>query len=131
MAANYRGNWQQVVLSWQLYLNNRVSMSQQQAISDLLEQLIDELKQSNLWSEVAPKPEALLSTQPFAIDTLTFEQWLQFIFLPKMTLLIENGQPLPDKIALTPMAEQVYQSTGKDFSSLLGVLQNIDSSLTK
>ncbi|WP_258876037.1 YqcC family protein, partial [Pseudomonas aeruginosa] len=29
-------------------------------------------------------PEALASPEPFCVDTLALEQWLQWIFLPRM-----------------------------------------------
>ena len=106
-------------------------MSQHKEIAILLEQLSITLNQLGLWSDMPPKPEALLSTQPFAIDTLRFDQWLQFIFLPKMEMLIESGQPLPNKIALLPMAEQVYLAQTQEYSALLDVLANIDITLSQ
>ncbi|MEC8429313.1 MAG: YqcC family protein, partial [Pseudomonadota bacterium] len=36
-----------------------------------------ELKNLNLWETQRPADEALASTQPFCIDTLSFPQWLQ------------------------------------------------------
>jgi uncharacterized protein YqcC (DUF446 family) len=33
------------------------------------------------WDEVPPSIEALSSVEPFSVDTLDFEQWLQWIFL--------------------------------------------------
>lgn len=73
--------------------------------TSLLLALTQALHQDNLWAEQSPPPEALVSAQPFACDTLTFAQWLQFIFLPTMTDLIAHNQPLPKQMALTPMAE--------------------------
>ena len=43
-------------------------------------QLIDleaALRQLNLWSDESPSQEALSSEQPFAMDSLEFEEWLQ------------------------------------------------------
>jgi len=54
--------------------------------SDIAERLIDleaELRQLNLWAADPPTPEALASEQPFAVDTLALEQWLQFIFFTR------------------------------------------------
>ncbi|MGS2720284.1 YqcC family protein [Paraglaciecola aestuariivivens] len=59
----------------------------------------------NLWSSSAPAKSALTSTVPFAYDKMPFEQWLQFIFIPKMRGLIQNQQALPTQLALSPMAE--------------------------
>ena len=50
-----------------------------------------------MWDKVPPPPEALASEQPFSIDTLTLPQWLQFIFLPTLYRLLDEGQPLPGR----------------------------------
>nr|WP_308424506.1 YqcC family protein [Shewanella ulleungensis] len=71
-----------------------------------LEQL---LKQCQLWSDALPSASALASHAPFACDTMAFEQWLQFIFIPKMTELIAQKHPLPTTMAIAPMAEQLWQ----------------------
>ena len=55
--------------------------------SAIAAQLIDleaALRQLDLWSDTPPSQEALSSEQPFAMDSLEFEEWLQFIFLPTL-----------------------------------------------
>ncbi len=53
-------------------------------IIPLLTALEHELQQRQLWQDILPPDEALASSEPFCVDTLTFPQWLQFIFIPKM-----------------------------------------------
>lgn len=80
-------------------------MSQVEHIGLLLKDLETVLKAGGYWSSTAPAPEALQSTQPFARDTLAFEAWLQFIFIPRFQQLIASGQSLPASMALLPMAQ--------------------------
>ena len=100
-------------------------------IQSLLDALERELKQLELWSLVQPDEQALQSRLPFCIDTLRFEQWLQFIFIPKIQLLLDNASPLPTKIALLPLAEQVFNDTDTRFSRLLSIISALDSRLTE
>ncbi|MEZ9138641.1 MULTISPECIES: YqcC family protein [unclassified Shewanella] len=93
-------------------------------------QLEQQLKQSDLWSGSIPSDTALASTAPFACDSLRFEQWLQFIFIPKMGQLIEQCLPLPTQISLTPMAEQAWVNHG-DLTALVELLTQIDNFLTR
>lgn len=65
-----------------------------------------DLRNLALWEQQPPTPEALASTQPFAVDTLSFNQWLQFIFLPRMTQLVEAAGSLPQTCGIAPMGEQ-------------------------
>ncbi|GIU52160.1 YqcC family protein [Shewanella sp. KT0246] len=98
--------------------------------AQFLNQLEQQLKQSALWSENAPSDFALTSTAPFACDTLRFEQWLQFIFIPKMSQMIAQGLPLPTQISLTPMAERAWINH-KDLTKLATLLEQIDDFLTR
>ena len=79
-------------------------------LANLLFDLEKELRESQLWAEQSPAPEALLSTEPFSIDLLTFTEWLQFIFLPKMYATIEAAEDLPQSCSIAPMAEQFFSA---------------------
>ena len=74
-------------------------------VAVLLNELELGLKAAELWSQVSPHPDKLKSTQPFARDTLDFEQWLQFIFIPQFQLIIKQQKPLPESMAILPMAQ--------------------------
>ncbi|RLV58850.1 YqcC family protein [Parashewanella curva] len=72
-------------------------------------QLIEQmLKKHDLWSAQTPTTEQLSSTTPFAYDVMPFEQWLQFIFIPKIQFLIDSEQALPSSMSISPMAEHVW-----------------------
>ena len=52
-----------------------------------------------------------------SVDTLEFEQWLQWIFLPRMKMILEQDLPLPNASGIQEMAEMVFASRnlgGKD-----------------
>ena len=78
------------------------------AIADQLLLIEHALKQQGWWDTEAPSAEALASQTPFAVDTLRFEQWLQWIFLPRMTQILEQGHPLPNASGILVMAETVF-----------------------
>lgn len=101
-----------------------------QQVQDLLEQLEAELKAVNLWQQQSPAPEALLSNQPFAVDTLDFHQWIQFIMIPRMQWLIAQRQPLPAQMAVSPMAVQVYKGQLKEHRQVIACLREIDTVVT-
>lgn len=99
-------------------------------LQSLLMDLECELRSLELWQAETPSAEALASVQPFCIDSLTFEQWLQFIFLPRMTELLANQLPLPAKCQLSPMGEEAFSGRELPTASLLSVLAAIDSQFT-
>ncbi len=105
-------------------------MAQADKVAELLIDVEASLRQMNLWREEPPTDEALASTQPFCIDTLGFDQWLQFIFLPTMYQLIESGQDLPTECAIAPMAEEYFRGSELPTQALQEALAAVDRLLT-
>jgi uncharacterized protein YqcC (DUF446 family) len=60
-----------------------VSKRQQDVIRyvDLIEA---EMRRIGFWESEPLRPEQMEFTQAFAMDTMTFAEWLQFIFLPRV-----------------------------------------------
>jgi uncharacterized protein YqcC (DUF446 family) len=105
----------------------RLSKEQQTLI--LLTQLNHELKALTLWQKRRPTLCEMASTLPFHYDTLTFEQWLQFVFIERINLLIEKNEPLPSDISLLPMAEESFKTLGNQANRLLDIIDQLDSLL--
>lgn len=99
-------------------------------VASLLIDIEAELRRLNLWQSEPPSPAALASVEPFAIDTLNFPQWLQFIFLVKIHALIERQQPLPERCNMAPMAEEYFRGGGLDVAALLDTLVALDQLLS-
>ena len=68
---------------------------------------------------------ALASQQPFCIDTLRFDQWLQFVFIGRLRQLLADQLPLPDQCAVAPMAAQCFSA--RDQGPLIAQLARIDA----
>ncbi|WP_349616278.1 YqcC family protein [Azotobacter salinestris] len=85
-----------------------------------------ELRILGMWGLLPPSDEALSSGQPFCVDTLAFEEWLQWIFLPRMKVIIEGGRALPASSGIRPMAEMVYRERLAEVAALLEALGEID-----
>ncbi len=90
-----------------------------------LEQIQSLLQELNLWSEVAPSAKAMQSSMPFAVDTMPFENWLQFIFLPKMMESVEQRRLPPGPAQISPIAEEVYKGQA-DIKPLIDILKKFD-----
>lgn len=100
------------------------------SLADALIDIEAELRVLQLWQEQEPPEEALASVQPFAVDTLSFPQWLQFIFIPRMYYLLEEDLDLPGNCGIAPMAEQYFSVLNLHASPLITHLTRIDDLLT-
>ena len=100
-------------------------------VSDGLLRIEMELRQLGYWEQERPSDQALGSQQPFCIDTLAFNQWLQFIFLPRMKVLVEQEQDLPRVSGVAPMAEEFFRREPVTGEALISVLSEMDSILSQ
>lgn len=101
-------------------------MDQRQRAARLLERIEAELNCLGLWQTHFPSSQALASTEPFAMDTLDFHQWLQFIMLPRMWSMLDGEHPLPQNIAVSPMATHVYREEMEHHEGLIASLREFD-----
>lgn len=95
-------------------------------IADQLLLIERQLRQLGLWAQQAPSAEALASQQPFCVDSLAFEEWLQWIFLPRLKSLLEANAPLPTASGIAAMAEQVFVGRALEVKGLIAALEEFD-----
>lgn len=81
-------------------------MSKEHQVLSLLMDIEAELRVLQCWDAEPPSAEALASTQPFCVDTLSFPQWLQWVFIERLRAMIEAGQTLPGQCGIAPMVEE-------------------------
>lgn len=82
-----------------------------------------------LWQLTPPEAEAFVSTEPFCIDSMQAEEWLQWILLPRMHALLDANAPLPTRFAITPYFEEALKDKQPNCLPLLLLLQQLDSLL--
>jgi uncharacterized protein YqcC (DUF446 family) len=99
-------------------------------IAVLLIDIEAQLRQLDLWEDTSPAPEALASREPFAVDMLSFSQWLQFIFLPTLYGLLAEQQDLPTECAVAPMAQEYFRSLKLPSRALEASLLAVDQLLS-
>jgi uncharacterized protein YqcC (DUF446 family) len=95
-------------------------------LADLLLQVEAELRRLELWQEERPDSTALESSIPFCADTLHFNQWLQWIFVPRMKQIIEASYPLPARCEILPYAEEFCHGQEVDTEALLHLIGCFD-----
>ncbi|ASA56592.1 YqcC family protein [Vibrio gazogenes] len=84
-------------------------MSKYYQLNQSLNELEACLKMRQLWQNRPPSVQALSSRQPFAVDTLLPEQWLQWIFIPQMRQRIAEAAPVPSGFEMTPYFSEVWR----------------------
>ncbi len=92
----------------------------------LLEQIEQELRRQNVWMTMPPSPDAINSTTPFCMDTLAFSQWLQWIFIPRIRAILDQGGRLPKGANMKPYAEEALRIEKLEAHPLLSLIEEFD-----
>lgn len=100
-------------------------MTQVEQLSKLLDKLEVEMQANGTWQTQAPSESALMSVEPFAIDTLLPHEWLQWIFIPQMRFLITQNSSLPAEFSMAAYFEESWK-TEAQFCAVIRVIQQID-----
>jgi uncharacterized protein YqcC (DUF446 family) len=80
--------------------------------ADLILEIEQTMRAEGLWHQETPSPAAMASRTPFCADTMEFTQWLRFVFLARMRMLIESGGELPAQSGIAVMARLRLPSDG-------------------
>jgi uncharacterized protein YqcC (DUF446 family) len=103
-----------------------------QDMASAIETLVLLMDNEGLWPSANPteamSSEAALRSQvPFALDTMGFESWLAYIFIPKMRHILSAQIPIPN-MSITPASEQYFTSAPP---AILDQLKTIDGLSSK
>lgn len=94
---------------------------------DLLAALELALRENDWWGEIPPNNAALTSSEPFCIDTLHYNEWLRWVYIPKMRAYIAENAALPPRSGLLPIAEETWKDSDKDTEGLLLIMRALDA----
>ncbi|MCI6938097.1 MAG: YqcC family protein [Succinatimonas hippei] len=91
------------------------------------------MRKLNIWSDGKNRPDdrAFLSQSPFFLDTMNFEQWLEFVFVPRFYSLIESGSKLPENVVIHTYAQEFYRGRWQEYKELIQILMKFDKLFAK
>ncbi len=100
-------------------------------VASKLAEIEAEMKRVGLWQSEPMAAEKYEFNQAFAMDTMTFTQWLQFVFIPRVKEIISAGGEFPRKSEVGAQAFRefvAYPSAGEvETEQLLELLNGFDA----
>ncbi|WON75998.1 YqcC family protein [Serratia sp. UGAL515B_01] len=100
-------------------------------VRQILRAIEKSMQDLTLWQASPPEPAAFSSTEPFCVDSMLAEEWLQWVLLPRMYALLESDTPLPTRFVIAPYFEVALKDRQPSSMRLLVLLQQLDSLLNK
>lgn len=100
-------------------------------VADLLLALELELRRLELWSENPATEAQLNSTEPFCIDTMTFPEWVQFVLISRLKIIIQQGAELPKVSGIAPMAEEYFKGEAINAEAFILSVKKFDQLISR
>lgn len=69
-----------------------------------IREIEDELKRLGRWQAQPLEKERFENMGPFGMNTMVFEQWLQFVLVPRVHEIIDKKGAFPKKSEIAPVA---------------------------
>jgi uncharacterized protein YqcC (DUF446 family) len=84
-----------------------------------------EMKRIGMWSVAPPPPEAFEFRAAFAMDTMPFVHWLQFIFIPRVREIMAAEGDFPTSSQVGAQAVREFDGIN-EASGLVSLLSDFD-----
>jgi len=97
------------------------SRNLQQDVARYADRIEAEMRRIGFWQDQPLRPEQMEFTQAFAMDTMTFAQWLQFVFLLRVReAAVSNQFPSGSSVGAHAVREFDGSPEAGDLITLLG-----------
>ncbi|AHG19228.1 hypothetical protein Z042_06050 [Chania multitudinisentens RB-25] len=106
-------------------------MSIENQIRHSLQSIEQAMRDLALWQTEPPEAEAFASTEPFCVDRMLAEEWLQWVLLPRMHALLDTKAQLPTSFMIAPYFDVALKHKQPGCAPLLELLQRLDALLNK
>jgi len=100
-------------------------MPDSRKVTQLAAQIEAEMRRIGMWSDRPPSPEQMAFKKAFAMDTMPFASWLQFVFLPRVHEAAAASR-FPSKSSVAAQAVREFD-TVPDTERLVSLLSDFDA----
>lgn len=102
---------------------------QYEAVAKQVDLIEAEMKRIGYWQAEPPPAENLVITQAFGGDKLSFGQWLQFVFIPRVRQIIEMRGAFPGASQVADQAFREWKMWGDapETDELIRLLREFDA----
>lgn len=111
---------------------NLTEQTRRAQLGSIVQDIETALKEYDLWLGVDdakyPSQQDLASGQPFCVDTMAFEVWLQCVLLVRFNHMLHHQEALPKRCDIYPMATECFKQ--REYPRLLLAIKALDKLLT-
>lgn len=94
-------------------------------VRKIIAEIEAEMKRKGYWSTQPLPAEAYDFRQAFAMDTMAFSQWLQFVFIPRVRQILEEQRAFPARSMVGTQAIREFDGDA-NAAQLISLLNDFD-----
>ena len=98
------------------------------ALARQLDEIAAEMKRIGYWQDTPLEPERMQFRQAFAMDTMAFSQWLQFVFVPNARATLAPGRTPPERSMVATQAVREFDGADEALA-LCSLLSTFDATV--
>jgi uncharacterized protein YqcC (DUF446 family) len=99
-----------------------------QQVEQRLSVIEAEMKKIGYWQEAPLPPEAYNFQLAFAMDTMAYSQWLQFVFIPRVRSILKSHGDFPSSSSVGTQALREFDGN-PDADQLVSLLCSFDEGI--
>ena len=99
-----------------------------QQVEQRLADIEAEMKQIGYWQETPLPAEAYNFQLAFAMDTMAYSQWLQFVFIPRVRSILDSHGEFPPSSSVGTQALREFDGD-RDADHLVSLLCSFDEQI--
>jgi uncharacterized protein YqcC (DUF446 family) len=89
-----------------------------QTVAKKLDEIEAEMKRIGLWQSDPLPSEKYEFKAAFGADAMSIDQWLQFVFIPRVREIIATDQPFPPSSSVAPKVLREFDASPYDITEL-------------
>jgi uncharacterized protein YqcC (DUF446 family) len=101
-------------------------MPSHETVERAIARIETELKRIGYWRNEPLPPEMYQFHQPFAMDTMPFSCWLQFVFIPRVTSIVAERGEFPPTSMVAAQAVREFDGV-PETGELISALADFDA----
>ncbi len=105
-------------------------MDKHAQVAQMIDRIEAEMRAIGLWQTEALELSRYEFSQAFAMDTMSFSQWLQFVFIARVREIISAHGAFPAQSMVAAQAVRQYDGS-PEASKLLSLLSAFDALIEK
>lgn len=107
-------------------MNNLIDRAKRERLGELAAEIEAEMRRLGLWWPEPPSEEHVLAGGAFGLRTVSFDTWLQVVFVTRLRQVADGGIAIPPSSMVGVQAAREWDGDPRDRDHLSDLIHEVD-----